>query len=246
MGARVSLQRAGIRNTAGGWDFRNRPAANIERLIESLLTSGRDFQWYQSDVFADFDSTVVSGTGAVDRRARDIGPATGATASSTAGARWASGSTGWSRGKGMTTLNWSKRVVVACTITPQSATSTGVSRLLFGRNNSDGVAALDDKGIGIQIDNLALKLVVHNGSTGATVDASTTLTVGVVYTAWLVSDGAGNVTLYLNGAAVAESAGGPTGDSTAAHTVPNVHVANGADSAQQRLDLHDLRIGVEQ
>lgn len=93
----------------------------------------------------------------------------------------------------------------------------------FGKAESNGAGDLSRRGFGWEIIGNAttryLTLVVHNGTTLTKVTSSYVVTSNVFD--WdVVSDGAGNVTLYADGVSVATSALGPTGDTNYSGTRP--------------------------
>jgi len=201
-------------------------------------------EWFISHDFADWTSTVA-GTGSTTRSVRRALTLSGTTAAGTALLRNTT-NMGWSAGKVRSILNWSKKIVFHAFISNPSSTTNGVSRLTFGKLSSNGVGDLAHKGIGIQLDADALKGIVHNGSSGATVDLSTTLTAGIVYKLTIVSDGAGNVEWFLDGVSKGTSSAGPTGDGATNKHIVQIETDNGADAAQQDLEMYSLKIYVEQ
>jgi hypothetical protein len=84
-----------------------------------------------------------------------------------------------------------------------------------GKAEADGVGDLVRRGFGWKMIGGAgsrfLLLQVHNGTTLASVTSSFAVTAGVAFDWDVESDGAGNVTLYVNGTSVATSSAGPTG-----------------------------------
>ena len=130
-------------------------------------------QWMEVSNFSNA-SQVVTGSGLTTRVWRRMQVNTGTTIGSTAIARTVAG-TSFSRGKATDIMDWSKQVIIYLTFTNKNNTTNGVTRFTLGKNTSEGVGALSDKGIGIQVDNLALKGLVHDGTDGAIVDLSTTL-----------------------------------------------------------------------
>ena len=85
----------------------------------------------------------------------------------------------------------------------------------YGKAEADGVGNLVRRGIGWKLVGGAgaryLQLQAHNGTTLSSVTSTFAVTAGVAFDWDLESDGAGNVTLYVNGTSVATSNGGPTG-----------------------------------
>ncbi len=98
----------------------------------------------------------------------------------------------------------------------------------FGKSEANGAGDLNRKGFGWEIIGNAttryLTLVVHDGTTLTKVTSSYVVIggfAGAVIFEWdVVSDGAGNVTLYVNGASVATTALGPVGDANYSGTRP--------------------------
>jgi hypothetical protein len=90
--------------------------------------------------------------------------------------------------------------------------------IYIGKNESDAVGDLTRRGIGWKMTGGAgsrfLLLQAHNGTTLSSVTSSYAVPDGVAFDWDVESDGAGNVTLYVNGSSVATSTGGPTGNSS--------------------------------
>ena len=201
-------------------------------------------EWFSIINFNDW-TTVIAGTGSITKGIRRGAVLSGTTAAGTAIIR-NTNNMGWSVGKSKSTIDWSKKILFHAFISVPNSTTNGVSRLTFGKLSSDGVSALADKGVGIQIDNNALKGVVHDGTTGATIDLSTTLTASIVYRITIVSDGAGNVEWHLDGVSKGTSSGGPTGDGGTNKHIVQIETDNGADAASQDFDMYSLKIYLEQ
>jgi hypothetical protein len=110
-------------------------------------------------------------------------------------------------------VNFAKRVWISGrSLITFSTTAYGVHRVSFGKQESSGVGDLALRGIGWKYTTGAsqfVQLMVHNGTTLTTVNSSFTPT-DVAFDWDVVSDGAGNVTLYINGASVATTAAGPS------------------------------------
>ena len=87
-----------------------------------------------------------------------------------------------------------------------------VARVSFGKAEGTGVGDLAARGIGwkyIAGASNFVQLMVHNGTTLTTVNSSFHPTTSPF--SWdIVSDGSGNVTLYINGSSVATTASGPS------------------------------------
>lgn len=88
----------------------------------------------------------------------------------------------------------------------------------YGKAEADGVGDLVRRGYGWKLVGGAgsrfLELQVHNGTTLTSVTSSYAVTSAVGFDWDIESDGAGNVTLYVNGTSVATSSAGPTGTSS--------------------------------
>jgi hypothetical protein len=87
------------------------------------------------------------------------------------------------------------------------------TRVVLGKIHGTAVGDLSTKGIGVKYTQVGagywFYLQVHNGTTLTNVQSSTQYAGGVADIE-VVSDGAGNATLYLNGASVATTTGAPT------------------------------------
>jgi len=84
----------------------------------------------------------------------------------------------------------------------------------FGKVEGDAIGDLTRRGFGWRwsggTGSRFVNLVVHNGTTQTTVQSSFAVTQEIAFDWDLYSDGAGNVTLYINGTQVATSNAGPT------------------------------------
>jgi hypothetical protein len=87
-----------------------------------------------------------------------------------------------------------------------------VARVSFGKAEATGVGNLAARGIGWRYSGGAsnfVELMVHNGTTLTTVNSSFHPTTSAF--SWdIVSEGNGNVTLYINGSSVATTSAGPS------------------------------------
>jgi hypothetical protein len=98
--------------------------------------------------------------------------------------------------------------------------ANNTSRITVGKA-ATGAGALAQKGIGWQkVGGLGSNffLLAHNGTTLTSVDTATSLTSlgltgGIPFDWSLYSDGAGNVTMFINNVQVATTSAGPTGNS---------------------------------
>jgi len=216
----------------------------IPRISQSAEDTISRQQWNDLNNFSSAGQ-VVTGTGSTIRDIRRFKADTGATASSTALTRTKTFS-GWNKGNSNGVLDWSKRVVIQFPFTIDQNTTNGIARFTFGKGTADGMGALVDKGIGIHVDNLAIKGIVHNGSSGATIDLSTTLTTAQVYLITMVSDGSGNIEWFINDVSKGTSAAGPTGDAGNGEDSLQIEALNGADSADQAASVYFVKIFVDQ
>jgi hypothetical protein len=94
----------------------------------------------------------------------------------------------------------------------------------FGKAENTGAGDLNRRGFGWEVIGDAttryLTLAVHDGTTLTKVTSSYVVTSGTIFDWDVISDGAGNVTLYVDGSQVATTALGPTGDTSYSGTRP--------------------------
>ncbi len=209
--------------------------------IQNLLDQGI---WWTIANYTQLTQSVT-GTGSTGRSFPNLAVFTGTTAASTSLAQ-SVGQTKLSRGKSQVVIDWSKKVELVFTLVLDTATTNGIARFTLGKSTSDGVGALANKGLGIQIENLALKGLAHNGSSLATVDFSLAMTTPIVYQVKIVSDGAGNVEWFVDGVSKGSTAGGPSSEGTGGDSAFQLEADNGADSAAVTVRLGPLSIYVEQ
>ena len=201
-------------------------------------------QWVDLSNFSGF-TAATSGSGATASGPRRAVTASGTTAGSTASLRTPTEG-GWSSGQDQEVVDWSKKIVLHAICASIDATTNGISRMTLGKATGTGVGALASKGIGIQIEDLALKGIVHNGTTGATVDLSTTLVDERVYAVTIVSDGSGKVEWFLDGTSKGTSSGGPSGLAATGACLLQMEVDNGADASLHTLTVYGIKAYVEQ
>ena len=113
-------------------------------------------------------------------------------------------------------LNFSLRSIHSGRSTTGGVTDANYTcAVYYGKAEADGVGNLTRRGYGWKMVGGAgsrfLELQAHNGTTLSSVTSSFAVTAGVAFDWDIESDGAGNVTLYVNGSSVATSTGGPTG-----------------------------------
>ena len=125
-------------------------------------------------------------------------------------------------GTGNSLFNFSRRVSMSFRFSQYPSDANSVTRVLFGKIHGTAVGDLSSRGIGVKYAPTAstyyFYLQVHNGTTLVNVQSSVQYAGGVADLE-VVSDGAGNATLYLNGVSVASTTGAPTGASANNATV---------------------------
>ncbi len=149
---------------------------------------------------------------------------------------------GFSTGVDANVIDWSQRVLVTLKFSIRANTSTGIVRVTLGKASADGMGALNNRGIGIQIEQLSLKGHVHDGTSAATTAVLSTLTTNQAYQLLIVSDGAGNIEWFLDGTSIGTSAAGPSAAGVAGDCVFQLDVANGGNSAIQSALMHALQV----
>ena len=86
---------------------------------------------------------------------------------------------GYNVGAAPSYFNWSKKSSFFFSISKTATDTQAVSRVQFKETNSTTIAVLAERGVGLQLDNLALTGEAYGTSRG-TVDLSTTMTAGQV------------------------------------------------------------------
>ena len=144
-------------------------------------------------------------------------------------------------------INWSKKVILSGRSMMGSTdyatnyngdANTTCRVFLGGRAATYTTGSITQKGISLYKvggNSSAVQLQVHNGTSAATVASSFTPATGEAFSWTLYSDGAGNVTLYINGSSVATSSAGPTGNSTAYYTMYGEQVEATASAAVRQI-----------
>jgi hypothetical protein len=155
------------------------------------------------------------------------------------------------RGANYRSKNWSKKIWLSGramighgTVTTVDGDANTFFRCGLGGKNSFSTGDISSsiRGITIKVPgggSAAMVLQVSNGSTVTSVTSSFTPTLRQVFDWKLYSDGAGNVTLYVNDSQVATTTAGPTGsqdyglyweacDSNGSNTVPFATATFGA------------------
>jgi hypothetical protein len=138
-------------------------------------------------------------------------------------------------GSSTSQINFARRVSMAFRFSQFPSSTASVTRVLLGKIHGTAVGDLTSAGIGVKYvpngANFDFQLQVHNGTTLTSVTSSTQYAGGVADLE-VISDGAGNATLYLNGASVATTTGAPTGV-TAANATVFAEVDSTASTANQ-------------
>jgi hypothetical protein len=108
-------------------------------------------------------------------------------------------------------LRFNKRLVMAFRFAPRGGSdANSIYRVTVGKLATDNAGDLTRRGFGIKgAADGVMQLQVHDGTTLTTVNSSFTIgSVGVDVE--IVSDGAGNVTLFVDGSQVATTSAGPS------------------------------------
>jgi hypothetical protein len=163
-------------------------------------------------------STGTSGTGASagaqNANGRLNTAPTTATGYAIAGANLVNTSRGLAFGA---SVDFSKRVQFGVRVARNVASPDSNSIWRFSIGKSIGTASPGDlsaRGLMVKVAGSgALQLLVHNGTSLTATTSTYTPSNASAYDVVVVSDGAGNVTLYVNGSSVATSTGGPTSSS---------------------------------
>jgi len=160
-------------------------------------------------------STATSGTGASAGQQNGNGRLNTAPTTATGYSVASAPIVSPSRGLGYTGgYDFSKRIIFGARIARNVASpdANSVWRLSIGKNQVTAtIGDLTVRGLMIKVAGSgALQLLVHNGTALTTITSSFTPSNTSAYDVNIVSDGAGNVTLYVNGSSVATSTGGPT------------------------------------
>jgi hypothetical protein len=203
-------------------------AANIENVRELLLSPG--YQMFYQGLGVNGTSGAGAAVNANSGRWKEyVSPNTGVAGHAKGVFDTTStgiGFAGYQRGANLTSRNWSKKMWISgrCMIGHFSLTSYNGSANTFARISLGGYAAIGagdmvstSRGIGWKLQgggSSALELQVSNGTTVTTVTSSFTPTLKQCFDWEIYSDGAGNVTLYVNDSQVATTTAGPTGTQT--------------------------------
>ena len=203
-------------------------AASIDNVRELLLSPG--YQMFYQGVGVNGTSGAGAATNANSGRWKEyVSPNAGVAghAKGVYDTNAASiGFAGYQRGTNLTSRNWSKKIWMSgrSMIGHYSLTSYNGSANTFARISLGGYTAIGAgdmsasiRGIGWRLQgggSSALELQVSNGSTVTTVTSSFTPVLKECFDWEIYSDGAGNVTLFVNDSQVATTTAGPTGTQT--------------------------------
>ena len=142
-------------------------------------------------------------------------------------------------------INWDNRIVLYVVFFQEESTPLGVSRIKFGADAGTDVQAFANLGIGVSVENAALKGIVHDGSAGTTIDLGTTMVEDQTYGVKVDSDGAGNVRWSVNGISKGASSLGPTGDGAASDAQIKIETENNS-AFEQEITVTSIKNYVEQ
>ena len=178
---------------------------------------------------------TTNGTGNIDMRPRRYTIGTGAT--STAWAKVSSIAIDrWTPGVAANVIDWTLPILIKVTLSVDDNTTNGTFKLSLGKQQSEAVGDLAQRGIGIAVDNLALKGIAHDGTSLDTTSLGT-LAAKQTYQILIVSDGAGNVEWFLDGVASGSTAAGPDAAGTAGDSGLQIEIQNQGDSATETVAI---------
>jgi hypothetical protein len=176
-------------------------------------------------------ATTFTGSGGINQYESTFRISTGTTTGSSALARGNAGSLFLISANGATssTIDWNQRLRCRFDFGFTQNDANTVLRFQVGETYSKTtVTDLDKKGMGIKIINNSLYALTHDGTTLTTSAPLATPGASTKNQIVMDSDGAGNVTFYLNGAVLAVQTGGPTTSGAANDTAVNFSSQNGA------------------
>jgi hypothetical protein len=135
-------------------------------------------------------------------------------------------------------------MVMVCRFISAGGVPNGVSRVLIGKAGTPTFGALAVSGFGFEVRNLTIWIVRHDGTTLSETSTGVTLTTNVTCDIGIESDGAGNLSVLINGAAYGPYAGAPSVNTSDARTV-SMEAGNGGDANFQVLDPVHLAISAQ-
>lgn len=149
---------------------------------------------------------------------------------------------GWSCGSDYRIIDWDSEISLSVEATLAASTTNGIARFYFGGDNVTTVQDMPTKGIGFSVKNSALYGVCRNGGSLVEVDLSISLSTSVSCNFTAHSDGAGNVTWYVDGSSVGTSSSGPTGAGASTESAFHMSADNGGDAVAQSLFVHGAKV----
>jgi hypothetical protein len=163
----------------------------------------------------DFAVTTASGGGSLALPlCLRINTGTAGSGTVIARSRGANGSQVVNIGGGQEVVNWSRAIGFSILMTTAVTTpsSTHIFRAQLGRSDNTTLGDLDKRGIGFKIVQRRIWLLQHNGTALSQTDTGQDITHLENFRVEVWSDGAGNVSIWYNGAQLGSPvAGGPTG-----------------------------------
>jgi hypothetical protein len=228
----------------------NQTAASGASIMTRDLMQTRFLDWQLSSVFP--VSTIPSawaasavGTGARGTGSNSLDIFTGTTANSSyAVANRPSGFIWYTRPGSATstiTVEWSQAIRVDFMLWVSAASTNSIFRFLIGANTAAAVADLDRRGVGIRLENLALKLHVHDGTSATTSSTLSTLSTNISYSLSIRKAAAsGTVELFLNGSSVGSTTGGPSTNAGSSADGFVASILNGIDASNSRVTLQKI------
>jgi hypothetical protein len=133
-------------------------------------------------------------------------------------------------------INWTVPIEFTAKISMINNTTNGIFRCCF-KGWYSGIGAPTDRSIGVEIRNTRIWLMVHNGTSIAYVDSTVDVVQYRNYALTVADDGAGNVTLWVNGTQMATSAAGPHTIGNNNDNVLQAESLNGVDAATYYFEI---------
>jgi len=127
-------------------------------------------------------------------------------------------------------IQWSDRFRVSLSFSYFNPDANTIFRFQIGEDVfKTTVSDLDQKGIGLKLENNSLKVQTHNGSSLTVSSSIATLAAGSFYDILMDSDGSGNLLVYINDTLTTTiTSTGVTGYSSLNGVAVNASVTNGA------------------
>ena len=176
-------------------------------------------------------ATTFVGTGGIDQFESTFRISTGTTTGSSALARGNNGTLFMiaSNGSTFSTIDWDERILCKFDFAHVLPDANTILRFQVGElYTKTTITDLDQKGFGIKVINTSIHALTHDGTTLTTSAVVGTASASIKCQIVMDSDGAGNVSFYLDGALLITQAGGPTTEGIANNTAVNFSTENGA------------------